>query len=292
MPSLDIDLLRVFVAIAETKSFTAAGQRLHRTQSAISLQMKRLERQLDCQLLHRVQGHVDGLTSAGTTLLDYAHEIIRTNDRATAALVARNVTGRIALGLADEAAHQDLSDVLARFQARHPRVHLEVICAPSGQLEQWLRDKRLDLALINRCNDKPVDGLHSCTLFQEAISWVKHEGMPWSDGQPMPLVCFPEGCAYRARAIQSLETNGIEWYPVYTSASCQGVWSAASSGLGVAALPLRGIAPRQPGVVVGAATGLAKLAPVEVVMVAGNDSELPEPQQSLRLSIWQQLAGE
>lgn len=289
MKSLDVDLLRVFVAIAETKNFTDAGQRLCRTQSTVSLQLQRLEKQLDCRLLHRAQGHVDCLTPAGTTLLEYAHEMIRTNNRVVAALNDRRLEGKVSLGLADEAAHQDFSEALAQFQAHHPLVHLEVTCASSGELEEWVHAKRVDLALVNRCGGEQPHGLYSRRLFEEALTWVMHESNRWHNDGPIPLVSFPQGCAYRTRAIQALETKGMSWHSVYTSASHQGVWSAVSSGLGIAALPLRGLATRQPGIVVGRATGLGDLVPVEVTLLSRDNNERNELQRSLCLCIQQQF---
>lgn len=291
MISLDIDLLRVFVAITETQSFTGAGQRLYRTQSTVSLQLQRLEKQLGCRLLRRAQGHVDSLTPAGTTLLPYAHEMIRANERATAALDAGYLEGKVRLGLADEAAHQNLSAALARFQARHPLVHLEVVCATSGELEEWIHTGRTQLALVNRCNSEPIQSISCRRLYQERITWIMIQGANWAEGEPVPLICFPQGCAYRTRAIEALESKALPWRSVYTSASRQGVWSAVSAGLGVAALPLDGLDWLHPGSRLSPATGLGELGDVDVTLLSAETEESVEPQRSLRLCIQEQFTG-
>ncbi|MQM38199.1 HTH-type transcriptional regulator ArgP [wastewater metagenome] len=289
MKDLDIDLLRVFVAIAEEGSFTGAGQRLYRTQSTISLQLKRLEQRVGHRLVRRTQGRVGGLTALGETLLGYARELIRLHGEATAALGTPRLTGMVRLGLSDEAAHQDLSQALARFQARHPRVQLEVTCSASDELEEHVATGRLDLALINRCdNDVPAE-LELDRLYREELVWVMHEGLQWLPDEPVPLVCFPQGCAYRARAIGALDRQHLRWRPVYTSASREGVWSAVVSGLGVAALPMRGIAPESSKVITAAATGLPPLPPVTVALVVATEHKTQEPLASLSSHVRQQF---
>lgn len=244
MVSLDIDLLRVFVAIAEETSFTGAGRRLYRTQSTVSLQLKRLERQLDKKLIQRVQGRVTGLTETGENLLDYAHRIIRANDEAVVAIGKPRLSGAVRLGLPDETAHAAISQALSAFRSRYPSVRLEITCRLSEELENLIERGQLDLALINRCD--PATVLLPEHLYTEPLSWVASKRLSWRPNQPIPLAGFPSGCAYRVHALTALEEAGIEWIEVYTSTSHYGVREAVNSGLGVAALPLTNI-PRQGG---------------------------------------------
>jgi DNA-binding transcriptional LysR family regulator len=241
MVSLDIDLLRVFVAIAEETSFTGAGQRLYRTQSTVSLQLKRLEQQLDKRLVQRVQGRVLGLTDAGETLLDHARRIIRANDEAAVALDSPKLAGIVHLGVPDESVHSVISRALAAFRSRYPLVRLEVTCRLSTELDDLINRGRLDLALINRCD--PVAVLPD-RLYTERLMWVASNSLSWRSSQPIPLAGFPPGCAYRARTISALEGAGLDWVDVYTSTSHYGVWAAVTSGLGLAALPTVAV-PRQ-----------------------------------------------
>lgn len=291
MQDLDLELVRTFVAIVEEGSFTGAGRRLYRTQSTVSLQLKRLERRIGMRLLHRTQGRVRELTPAGETLLENAHDLLRVHDRAIAALNTRQLSGSVHLGLSDETAHQDLSYALARLQACHPRVELEVTCASSGELEEWVVTGRIDLALVNRCDNVVRDSIQLHPLYREELAWVMHQDIGWKTGQPLPLACFPLGCGYRARAIEALEAGSVNWRSVYTSASRQGVWSAINAGLGVAALPLRSIPREASGVIVGAATKLPVLKTVEVVLVSGSARGKGKVLTVLRSHIQQQFAS-
>jgi DNA-binding transcriptional LysR family regulator len=264
MISLDIDLLRVFVAIAEELSFTAAGRRLYRTQSTVSLQLKRLERQLDRKLLKRVQGRVLGLTDTGETLLDYAQRIIRTNDEAAAALGKPMLSGTVRLGLPDETAHSTISHALSAFRSRYPLVRLEVTCRLSQELENLVAQGQLDLALINRCD--PTAALLPEYIYTESLSWVASKSLLCPPNQAIPLAGFPYGCAYRVRALEALEEAGIEWTEVYTSTSYYGVREAVISGLGLAALPTTAFL-RQGGMSL-LHPELPELGSVEVMMVS------------------------
>ncbi len=244
MKSFDIDLLRVFVAIAEETSFTGAGQRLYRTQSTVSLQLKRLEQQLNKRLVRRVQGRVLGLTNAGETLLDHALRIIRANDEAAVALDSPELAGIVRLGLPDESAHSEISQALAAFRLRYPLVRLEVTCRLSNELNDLINHGRIDLALINQCD--PVAVLAE-RLYTERLTWVASKSLPWMPGQPIPLAGFPPGCAYRTRTLSALEGAGMKWVDVYTSTSYYGVWAAVASGLGLAALPMAAVPQRASG---------------------------------------------
>lgn len=290
MHDLEIELVRAFVAIAEEGSFTGAGRRLHRTQSTVSLQLKRLERRLGLRLLHRTQGRVGALTPTGQRLLENAHSLLRAHDRVIAALRGRQLSGSVRLGLSDETAHQDLSQALARLQASHPLVELEVTCASSGELEEWVATGRIDLALVNRCTRAVSDSLRVHTLYREALTWALHRDIRWQAGQTLPLACSTHGCGYRARAIQALEAGGVTWRAAYTSSSRQGVWSAVTAGLGASALPLHGISHDAPGVLIGAATKLPPLESVDVAIVSGDTRDKAELLTMLRTYLQQQFA--
>ncbi len=288
MQDLDIELVRAFVAIAEEGSFTGAGRRLHRTQSTVSLQLKRLERRVGWRLLHRTQGRVGELTPAGRTLLENGHHLLRAHDRAIASLNSQQFSGPVHLGLSDETAHQNLSYALARLQAYHPLVELEVTCASSAELEEWVETGRIDLALVNRCDSVGCDNLQIHTLYVEKLAWVMHQEISWRRNQMLPLVCFPQGCSYRARAIQALEADNVKWRTAYTSASRQGVWSAVTAGLGVAALPLNSIPQDIPGMIIGS-TKLPPLKSVDVAIVSCSAPGKAELLVILRSYIQQQF---
>src|ERR687884_1129140 len=130
---LDPDQLRTFIAIAETGSFTRAADIVHKTQSAVSMQMKRLEERLNRPIFAR-DGRASKLTEDGERLLDYARRIIKLNVEALAAFDDAELTGRVRLGLPDDYADRYLPEILARFARAHPRAEVTVICEPTDML--------------------------------------------------------------------------------------------------------------------------------------------------------------
>lgn len=284
MTSLDTELLRVFVAIAEETSFTGAARRLYRTQSTVSLQLKRLEQQLNKRLVRRVQGRVLGLTDAGETLIDHARRIIRANDDAAMALGRSELVGTVRLGLPDESAHFAVSQALAAFRSRYPLVRLEVMCRLSNELEELIARGRLDLALVNRSD--PIVARPE-RLYMERLTWVASNSLSWMTSEPIPLAGFPPGCAYRARTLSTLEGAGVDWVDVYTSTSYYGVWAAVASGLGLAALPANAVSRQASGTTYEPA--LPELGEVEVALICGPARET-ETVRCLRDHIRAQLS--
>src|SRR5579885_1829741 len=130
---LDIDQLRTFIAIAETGSFTKAAEVVNKTQSAVSMQMKRLEERLDKAVFAR-DGRASKLTEDGERLLDYARRIVKLNVEALAAFNDKELIGRVRLGLPDDYADRYLPEIMARFSRAYPGVDLTVTCAPSVEL--------------------------------------------------------------------------------------------------------------------------------------------------------------
>src|SRR5919206_3651965 len=148
MPALiDVDQLRTFIAIAETGSFTKAAEVVHKTQSAVSMQMKRLEERLGKSIFAR-DGRASKLTEDGDRLLDYARRIIKLNIEALAAFNDKELTGRVRLGLPDDYADRYLPEIMARFSRAYPGVELTVICDPSVDLAKRIDGNELDLGII------------------------------------------------------------------------------------------------------------------------------------------------
>src|SRR5205085_11160720 len=147
---LDVDQLRTFVAIVETGSFTRAADAVHKTQSAVSMQMKRLEERLERQIFAR-DGRASKLTEDGERLLDYARRIIKLNMEALAAFSDAELTGRVRLGVPDDYADRYLPEIMARFSRVYPGVELTVICEPTTELAQRIDAHELGLALATDC---------------------------------------------------------------------------------------------------------------------------------------------
>ena len=147
---IDVDQLRTFIAIAETGSFTKAAEVVHKTQSAVSMQMKRLEERLGKPIFAR-DGRASKLTEDGERLLDYARRIIKLNVEALAAFDDEELHGRVRLGLPDDYADRYLPEIMARFSRAYPSVELTVICEPSVDLLERIDANELDLAIITNC---------------------------------------------------------------------------------------------------------------------------------------------
>src|SRR5215470_1087698 len=164
---IDVDQLRTFIAIAETGSFTKAAEFVHKTQSAVSMQMKRLEERLDRPIFAR-DGRASKLTEDGERLLDYARRIVKLNVEALAAFSSAELSGRVRLGVPDDYADRYLPEIMARFSRAYPGVELTVLCEPSADLLELIDSNELDLAIITN-----VEGQRPAETFRgERLLWV------------------------------------------------------------------------------------------------------------------------
>ncbi|MEI7608887.1 MAG: LysR substrate-binding domain-containing protein [Rhodospirillaceae bacterium] len=231
--NLDIDLLRSLVTITETGSFTRAAERLGRTQSTISLQVKRLEEQIGCQLLQRSTHHI-GLTTEGEMLVTYARRILALNDELVARVTEPSMSGLVRLGTPEHFAAVHLAEVLAGFARTHPLVTLEVRCDFTVNLLRAFAGGELDLILIKREPQSEADGIR---VWRERLEWSCSDRNQLATDKPVPLVLSPSPCLYRKRAIQALDGAGRQWRIAYTSHSLAGIQAAVRAGLGVTVLP-------------------------------------------------------
>ncbi len=179
---LDIDQLRTFLAIVETGSFTRAAEIVHKTQSAVSMQMKRLEERLERPIFAR-DGRASKLTEDGERLLDYARRIVKLNVEALSAFSDFALTGRVRLGVPDDYADRYLPEIMARFSRAYPGVELSVICEPSLELVERIAANELDLAIITDCGStRPVESFR-----RERLLWVTSNRHTTHREEPLPL---------------------------------------------------------------------------------------------------------
>lgn len=237
--TLDLDLLRCFVTIAETGSFTRAGERLGRTQSTISLQIKRLEDQLGRAVLARTPRSLS-LTPEGERLLGPARQLLRLNDATIAELFEPDMTGRVRIGVPEDFATAHLPAVLAAFAKAHPLVEFAVTCDLTLNLLDRFHEGAFDLVLVKREPSAPLEGVR---VWREPLVWVARDQLAARDLEPVPLVVSPEPCVYRKRAIDALEAVGRRWRVAYTSTSLAGSQSAVNAGLGITVLPREMVPP-------------------------------------------------
>jgi DNA-binding transcriptional LysR family regulator len=231
--NLDLDLLRAFVTVADLGSFTRAGERLGRTQSAVSLQIKRLEHMVGRPLMRRGPRHLE-LTRDGERLLPQARQMLRLNDSVLADIAEPEIEGLVRLGVPEDFATLHLPAVLAEFADAHPKVELEVTCDFTLNLEKAFRSGRFDLVLIKREPEVAIDGMR---VWREPLIWVARDRVSFPGDGPLPLIVSPEPCVYRHRAMAALDKAGIPWRCAYTSTSLSGTQAAVRAGLGVAVLP-------------------------------------------------------
>src|SRR5947199_6090427 len=206
---LDVDQLRTFIAIAETGSFTRAADIVHKTQSAVSMQMKRLEERLDRAIFAR-DGRASKLTEDGERLLDYARRIVKLNVETIAAF-SDELTGRVRLGVPDDYADRYLPEIMARFSRAYPGVELTVICEPSLELIERIGTNELDLAIITNCeSSRPVESFR-----RERLLWVTSNRHTTHREEPLPLALGRSSCKWRQVAIEGLEQMGRPYRVLY-----------------------------------------------------------------------------
>lgn len=237
-PTVDTDLLRTLVAVVECGGFSPAAQRLMRGQSAVSLQIKRLEARLGARLLERGPHHLS-LTAAGETILDYARRILSLNDELVARVQEPELSGLVRLGAPEDFATSHLPGVLSRFAQSHPRVALEVTCELTLELLDRFRSGGLDLALVKRepSGEAYIARAGGTRVWREPLVWVAARRTVAEAEGPLPLVASPRPCVYRKRATDALEAAGRPWRIAYTCASLAGNHAAVRAGLGVTVLP-------------------------------------------------------
>ncbi|MPZ10604.1 MAG: LysR family transcriptional regulator [Kiloniellaceae bacterium] len=230
---LDSDLLRTFVAIADHGSFSRAGAAVGRSQSAVSLQMKRLEDTAGCSLFRR-QSHGVALTASGEGLLVNARRILRLLDRAAGELSGQSVAGSVRLGMPASYGASILSAVLARFAAHCPDVEVTLDCAQGLALESALAAGELDLIVL--ASGRP--GAQGEALVHDPAVWVTSAAHDTHLCDPLPVALFGPGCWWHDRALQILEDHRRRYRIACTSPNTEAVAAAVASGLAVAVLEL------------------------------------------------------
>lgn len=265
---IDLDLVSAFLAVARTGSFTRAGEQVLRTQSAVSLQVRRLERVLGERLFRRNARAVT-LTPAGERFLAYAERLAALHDETLAAFRAGDVTGSVRLGTPEDFATAYLPRALAKFAKAYPGVQLEVTCDLTLNLMDMYRDGKLDIALVKR---EPAAGADPQRVWAERLVWVGATPEIFEASAITRLVVSPEPCVYRKRAVEALARAGRRARPAYVCGSLAGCLAAVRAGLGVAVLP-EGLAPRD--LCIDSGTLMPTLTDAEIVLLTLPDAGLP-----------------
>ena len=259
---LDLDLLRSFVSVIDAGGFTRAGERVHRTQSTVSQQIRRLEETVGQSLLSR-DGKRATPTEAGERLLSYARRMLSLAEEARDAL-ARPIDATVRLGLPEDFTAYRLTEMLSNFARAHPQRRLNVRSDISIRLRRDLERGELDLALIkSRAGESG-----GIATWPETPRWVgsRAHTLDLTRGS-IPIAAFDQGCVWRNSAVHALETAGRSWHVAYTSASLAGIQAAVAAGLGVSVLSEVSILPTHR--MLGAGDGLPPIAATEVALIIG-----------------------
>lgn len=265
---LDSDLLRTFLAIADTGSFTRGAARIFRSQSAASLQMKRLEQILALPVFER---HARGiaLTPTGERLLPLARRVVDLLDVSAGELRSDALEGTLRLGIPDEYGSSLLPQVIARFSRIHPRVELSVRCSFSTGFPNALAADELDLA-IHSVEAAPP-GSH--TLTREKTVWAtsRHHGA--SEQDPLPVALFDRACWWRDQALNALQASGKRFRIAYSSESVTGVMAAISAGAAIGLLAESAISDELK--ILGTADGFKPVPDSVLVLERGSNGHSP-----------------
>jgi DNA-binding transcriptional LysR family regulator len=237
-PDLSPDLLRSFLAVVDTGSMTRAAERRRLSQSAISLQIRRLEDLLGASLFERSSRALH-LTAAGETLLRQGRGLLAHHDSVVAQLCEPDMRGSVRLGTPEDFATAYLPDILANFASAHPNVDLEVSCDLTLPLLDRFAAGEFDLVVVKR---EPSGGEAGVRVWREPLVWAMRPGFNPDRPGPLPLVLSPYPCVYRARAIGALDGVARDWRVAYTCSALSGSQAAVRAGLGVTVLP-RGMVP-------------------------------------------------
>ncbi|MGF7135044.1 DNA-binding transcriptional LysR family regulator [Paraburkholderia sp. EB58] len=269
MKALDLDVLSMVVAIADAGSFVRGATLVHRSQSALSMQIRTLESALGKPIFVRGPRSVTP-TADGQILLAYARRMLALRDEAWASMVHPEVKGRVAIGVPDDYASSLLPSVLRKFSASYPKVEIQVIGMPSNALAPLVRDNKIDLACVTR-----MKGLSGDFIRFEPMVWAGAAASGreiWKE-RPLPVALFGVGSVARANAIHALELAKIAYRTSYESPSLMGLFSMVEAGLAVA--PLARCAVPAHLVQLGRPHGLPVLPELEIVLARSARSNRP-----------------
>ncbi len=270
-PLLELDVLRTFVAIAETGSFTAAADTVFRTPSAVSMQIKKLEETLGQSLFARDSRSV-ALTAAGEMLIGHARQLLALNREAVAKFIAPDIAGEVRLGAPDDVSERFLPDMLRRFAQSHPGIAVNVVVENTDELIARTAKGALDVAMIT-CNGGFAGDKTAEVLYREPLVWACLKGGCAALRDPLPVSVWEEGCVWRKEALEGLARAGRDYRISFQSAYISGQKAAILADLAVAPMPLSAIS--DPIVAASAKDNLPPLGNYSLGLIVARDASAP-----------------
>jgi DNA-binding transcriptional LysR family regulator len=265
-PSIDSELLRTFVAIADNGGFTRAAEMVNRTQSAVSMQMKRLEEDVVQRPLFQRDGRQLSLTAEGQVLLGYARRILKLHSEVMNTLREPHMVGSVRIGTPDDYVMRFMPGILSRFAQAYPLVQVELHCEPSFQL---LQRQDLDLTIVTREPGTEIGQL----LRQERVVWAEAQGISPHELEPLPLAMFNAQCFCRSWACNALDAMERPYRIAYTSPSLSAIMAVVSAGLAITAQLQSLITPDMR--IIGEAEGLPAMPSASIVLLRNSHSQSP-----------------
>jgi len=278
---LDLDQIQTFVTIADTGSFTRAAEEVHRTQSAVSMQMRRLEERLGKALFEK-EGRSNRLTEEGERLLTYARRLLRLNRETLAAFDDASLEGSIRIGTPDDYADRFLPEIVARFARSNPRVELSVVCEPTVNLVDHLKRGHLDIAIVTHSNERSA----SEVVRREPLLWVTSANHSIHEEEVLPLAVGRTTCLWRRAACDVLDAMGRDYRILFSSWSATVLIATVLSGQAVSVLPECALRPGMR--ILGEADGFGALPEVRIGIMRGHSSQ-PEIVDALARHIAESL---
>lgn len=265
---LDLDQLRTFVAIVDTGSFTRAAEEVFKTQSAVSMQVRRLEERLGTELFERA-GRTVKLTEAGGRLLTYARRMLSLSQETLSAFDEQTIEGHVRIGLPDDYAERFLPEIMARFVRSNPRVELQIACETTTSLIEHVEKNHLDVALV--CPSKTH--AWSEVVRTEPLHFVTSAAHSVHQEAILPLAIGRSDCAWRRQGVDALNSVGRAHRVLFTSWSAQIVTSAVLAGLAVSVLPECALRPGMR--VLTEAEGFPRLDDAQIAVMRGRNTDSP-----------------
>ncbi|MBO9423710.1 MULTISPECIES: LysR substrate-binding domain-containing protein [Stappiaceae] len=267
--ALDIDQLRTFLAIAELGSFTKAGEAVHKTQSAVSMQMRRLEERVG-QPIFIKDGRQSRLTEQGLRLVEYARRMIQLNDETLLAFNGKKEVGFVKLGVPDDYADRLLPQVLAAFNRLNPSIEVQVECTSSAKLTKAVRDNELDVAITTSGDTSELRGE---IIRREPLYWVTSEQHSAHTQDVLRLALGPSSCSWRRLSMDALDRAGRQYRVSYTSASGSALIGAVQAGLALTVFPESAI--RDGMRILDERDGFPALPHCDIAMLRSDNARLP-----------------